>query len=141
MFTEKEEEGKNDTISDFDNKTRNKFWVENKHHKNYHSFLSHNSHNITGNTTKNTYSQVEFRGKGRKFNSNLHYISFEPSENIFEENKENLALEDNQPTRTPFSRSFIHNLPTSNGSPFVLSKITNNTKDATLDESEEQDME
>lgn len=46
---------------------------------------------------------------------------------------------DNQPTRTPCEQSFIHHLPMSYGSPFVLSKITNNTKDITeIEDDEEQ---
>lgn len=82
--------------------------------------------------------------------SKMHYISFEPEH----ENKENVnsantkgeqvkpdPLLDNQPTRTPGEQSFIHYLPMSSGSPFVLSKITNNTKEVTeleLDHDEEE---
>lgn len=83
--------------------------------------------------------------------SKMHYISFEPDL----ENKENFSLNmnsstiksekskiDSQPTKTPVERSFIHNLPISTGSPFVLSKITNNTKELTeIEEDEEQGEE
>ena len=65
----------------------------------------------------------------------MHYISFEP------EDKENINYDNrmyNHPTKTPGEQSFIMNLPNSNGSPFYLSKITNNTKDATQFEEEEQ---
>ena len=67
----------------------------------------------------------------------MHYISFEPDL----ENKENMNMNSNTiksdnskfdlPTKTPVEQSFIHNLPVSTGSPFVLSKITNNTKELT----------
>ena len=47
----------------------------------------------------------------------------------------------NQPTRTPGEQSFIHNLPSVSyyGSPFILSKITNNTKEVTEVEVEQDD--
>ena len=66
----------------------------------------------------------------------MHYISFEP-ENDNKENMNSENMTENQPTRTPGDQSFIHNLPNSSGSPFYLSKITNNTKDITEIEDED----
>lgn len=107
----------------------------------YHDSRSFNQSKITShNSTTRLNSQWEI-GKLKDFSSSgsrdqidaplsckMHHISFEPDkENV---NSENMRIED-QPTRTPVEQSFIMQLPNSTGSPFYLSKITHNTKDAT----------